>query len=236
MRLRRITLMAIYWVSRHTPCTRLARHRHVEGYLAVVLAGGFVEAGDGPRIRAQSGDVIVHSAYEAHQDGFETSGAIVLNLPLPRDVTAASGRVCDPEAIARVAERDPAEAAALVRTSLLPPRAPLNDWPDQLAAALNGETDIVLGDWARTAGIAPQSLSRGFRQTYGVSPQLYRLEQRARRALCCLQGWSGSLARLAAETGFADQPHLTRTVMKLTGLTPGRLRVQSVQSGRKAVG
>jgi AraC-like DNA-binding protein len=225
--------MLTHWLSRHAPRTRLARHRHAEGYVAVLLAGGFVEAGDGPRLHVQAGDVIAHSDYEAHQDAFGASGARVLNLPRPLQPTVTYGRVRDPDAVVRVAERDPVEALALVFGSLEPAAAPLDDWPDQLAAALAGDTNVSLGAWARAAGLARQSLSRGFRCAYGITPQRYRLEQRARRTLRLLPGWTGSLSALAAESGFADQAHLTRTLRALTGLTPGQLRVQCVLSRRQ---
>jgi hypothetical protein len=33
-------------ISRHAPGGRMQRHRHAEGYIALVLSGGYVEAGD----------------------------------------------------------------------------------------------------------------------------------------------------------------------------------------------
>jgi AraC-like DNA-binding protein len=39
-----------------------------------------------------------------------------------------------------------------------------------------------------------------------------------------LPGWQGSTAALAAEAGFADQAHLTRAVVALTGQTPNRFK------------
>jgi AraC family transcriptional regulator len=43
-------------------------------------------------------------------------------------------------------------------------------------------------------------------------------------ALSLLTSSEFSLSRLAAETGFADQSHLTREVRAATGITPGALR------------
>ena len=37
---------------------RLSRHRHAHGYAAVVLAGGYEEAGERARLRVRAGDVI----------------------------------------------------------------------------------------------------------------------------------------------------------------------------------
>lgn len=219
-------------LTRHSPGERLARHRHRQGYIALVLEGGFVEAGDGARIGARPGDVIVHEPFDAHADAFTGRRSVVLNLPFLPGLDAL-GRVDDADEAARLAERDPWAAARWVALNMAPGRERCADWPDLLAEALSGEAEIGLAEWARGVGVRPQSLSRGFRQAYGVSPKRYRLEQRVRAALRRLPGWRGTLAALAAEAGFADQAHLTRAVAAITGRTPHYWRVQSVQAARR---
>jgi AraC-like DNA-binding protein len=214
------------WMTRHSASERMPRHRHIEGYAALVLAGGYVEAGDRGRIRVQAGQVVIHGAYEAHQDHFARAGAIVLNLPLIAGLDAITGVVADADAIAREAERDIRAAAALLKETIRPMNALLTDWPDQLAAALASQRDFSIEDWADEMGLAPQSISRGFRQAYGVSPKRFRLEQRTLRALRKLQTWPGTLAGLAADAGFSDQAHLTRAVLAMTGVAPHRLRLR----------
>jgi AraC-like DNA-binding protein len=204
----------------------MPRHRHTEGYAALVLAGGYIEAGDRGRMRVQSGQVVVHGAYEAHQDHFASAGALVLNLPLVGKLDAITGVVADADAIAREAERNILDAAALLKEAIRPLDIQLTDWPDQLAAALASQRDFSIEDWADEMRLAPQSISRGFRQAYGVSPKRYRLEQRTLQALRKLQAWPGTLAALAADVGFSDQAHLTRAVLALTGVAPHRLRIK----------
>jgi AraC-like DNA-binding protein len=208
---------------------RMIRHRHADGYVALILAGGYVEAGDAGRIRAEAGQVLIHQAYESHQNAFSICGATVLNLPLADRLDAAIGKIDDVDAVVRLAERDPPGAAQMLRCAMQPLNTRLQDWPDQLAAALASEADFSLGEWARRMRLAPQSLSRGFRCAYGTTPKRYRVEQRALRAIRALRDWRGSLAALAAETGFADQAHFTRAVGMLTGVAPNRLRVKYVQ-------
>jgi hypothetical protein len=89
--------------------TVLDRHLHIESYLALVLSGGYEEAGDRGCLRVLAGDVLLHSAFEAHLDRYQPSGADVLNLALPSGFTCqhVSMRVPDPDAIVRIAERDP---------------------------------------------------------------------------------------------------------------------------------
>jgi DNA-binding Lrp family transcriptional regulator len=96
----------------------------------------YVEAGDSGRIRAQPGQVLVHNAHEAHQDDFSSVDAQVLNIPLVEELDVVTGTVKDPDAIARLAERDIASAAALLKDAIRPLDGQLADWPDKLAAAL----------------------------------------------------------------------------------------------------
>lgn len=65
------------------PGLSIARHRHRQGYVAVVISGGYQEAGLGGRFDLKAGDVVVHRAFDAHLDQVERAGADVINLPLP---------------------------------------------------------------------------------------------------------------------------------------------------------
>ena len=218
-------------ITRHARGAHLPRHRHAEPYLAVVLAGGYVEAGDGGRWRARPGTVVVHGAYEAHGNGFEAAETVVLNLPVPAGLAPVAALIDDVDAIARVAERDPVSAATLVSTMLRPGADRLDDWPDLLAAALSADPSLSIRAWADAVGLAPASVSRGFARAYGVSPKRYRLEARARQALHAVAGSRAQLAEIAAAHGFADQAHMTRALVAMTGAPPGAFRAKSVQAG-----
>lgn len=202
-----------------------ARHRHEHAYAALVLDGGYVEAGDAGRRAVSAGEVVLHEGFEAHFNRFGGRGAWVLNLPLPDGwrPTQSFMRVSDPDRIAHVAERDLRAATAGLIEQLAPVATQPDDWPDHLAAALRGDSRTCLAAWARRTGIAPGSVSRGFRQAYGVSPARYRSEARTRQALKRLSE-PASLADLAFETGFADQAHMTRAIVALTGRPPGGWR------------
>ncbi len=84
----------------------LDRHVHEEGYAALVLSGGYEEAGDRGRFQVKEGDAIFHEPFEAHLDRFSETGAVVLNLRLPVGGSYAPGiaKVADPDSVARVAE------------------------------------------------------------------------------------------------------------------------------------
>ncbi len=216
--------------GRHAPGESLPRHRHAQGYIALVLDGGYEEAGDQGRVAARPGTVVVHGDWTAHRDCFGARGARVLNLPLPTGLAAGAGYIANPDAAARLAERDPAAAATYVQEHFRLGAVRCDDWPDQLADALTADPGLALTPWADRLGLDPASVSRGFARAYGVSPKRFRLEARTRRALAMLISWRGSLAGLAADQGFADQAHLARSVVALTGSPPIRFRAKSVQA------
>lgn len=219
-------------ISRHGAAGQLKRHRHAEPYVAVALAGSYVEAGDNGRVRATVGTVIAHGPLTAHRNEFGIGGAIVLNLPAIEGVSG-TGTIGDVDALARLAERDVREAARLLAEHFRPITVSPWDWPDQLADVLARDPDVRISSWACAIGLDPASVSRGFARAYGVTPKRFRLEARVRRAVGDLPAWNGSLAELAAAHGFADQAHLTRSVRALTGTTPQMLRAKSVQAGNR---
>lgn len=223
--------MGFHGLQRYSAGAPMPRHRHAEPYMAIVIEGGYLEAGDSGRIDARPGDVLLHGAYDAHRDGFLPRGATVLNLPLVTGARAGFGRIDDVDAIVRLAERDQQQASIEARSDLQWRSAPLADWPDLLAAALRDDPDLVISSWADGMGLAAASVSRGFARAYGVSPKRFRFEARVRGAARRLPYWRGSLAALAAELGFADQAHMTRAIAAMTGHTPNRLRAKSVQAG-----
>jgi AraC-like DNA-binding protein len=215
---------------------RLPRHRHLGAYAAVVLAGEFVEAGDRGRYRLTGGKVVFHSAFEAHRDDFGRTGAVVLDLPLTRCPPLTTGVLDAMDAVVRLARLDVRAAAALLLENVRPSEGELADWPDELARALADEPHLCLATWAEQCGLSPQTVSRGFRRAYGTSPKRFRAEHRTQRALRVLPRWTGTLGGLAAEVGFADQAHMTRAVLSLTGWTPGQLRAKWIQDGSRASG
>ena len=95
---------------------------------------------------------------------------------------------------------------------------------DEVRQALHEEPDLGLTELARRVGLSPFHLSRIFKQACGLTISAYRVRLRVRRALERLGDGERDLARLAVDTGFADQAHLTRRVRSETGDTPGQLR------------
>ena len=153
---------------------------------------------------------------------------------------------------ARAARRSPPRAAAAPRspTSPTPEAAPrdllvrvqllvaarLADAaaPDPLVAdavrRLRWATDDV-GSLTTTLHISERQLRRRVQSATGLAPKPLHRMLRFQRFLSLAQHAIASgvapagdgLARLAAEAGYADQPHLNRECLRLTGASPGAL-------------
>jgi AraC-like DNA-binding protein len=112
----------------------------------------------------------------------------------------------------------------LLQTAWSSPPA-LVDWCDALAAELIANPSLRLSCWAEQKGLAPWTVSRGFARAYGISPEAFRARARARWAWQAICGGAMPLAGIAAELGFADQAHMTRSVRELTGRPPRAWRL-----------
>src|SRR5580658_7033487 len=102
--------------------TVLPRHRHQHSYLALVVSGGYEEAGDRGRRQVCAGDVVIHGGFEAHLNRYNKKGADVLNLPLPTLMEPAAPfmRAPDPDTAVRLAERDPQGALEFLLATMTP--------------------------------------------------------------------------------------------------------------------
>jgi AraC-like DNA-binding protein len=166
---------------------------------------------------------------DAHLDRFSHKGARILNLVDTgwcfRAWTVA--HVANADAIARTAETDPISANLQLREQLVKTTRSPGDWPDMLAAELICNPQLPIGAWAAAYGLAAETVSRGFRRVFGLTPASFRAEARARRALAEIIGCAESLASITVLSGFADQAHMSRATRALTGQAPAYWRQRS---------
>jgi AraC-like DNA-binding protein len=218
--------------QRLKPATYLERHRHTRACVAIVLDGRYHEAGDNGRWHTQPGDVLVYQPFTSHLNYIPTASTI-LNLPLAREVLRLRPRyrIDDVDRLVITAERDSYEATGMLLEQLLPGRAAFDEPVDHLAhqlAVLDAPGVQVL---AQKLNVCRETVFRRFRSVYGVSPTRYRTEARTRCAWLEIVTSSTPLATVAADFGFADQAHLSRSVRALTGATPCQWRATFVQDG-----
>ncbi len=98
---------------------------------------------------------------------------------------------------------------------------------------LSGE--LSLAGMAAAAEVSPSHFATLFKRSTGLSPHRYALNRRVERARELLQFTAIPIAEVAAQTGFADQSHLTRVMRRETGLTPKMIRENETGSRRKIV-
>ncbi|MBD3006386.1 helix-turn-helix transcriptional regulator [Streptomyces sp. 5-10] len=123
-------------------------------------------------------------------------------------------------------------STAIGRTVTGPtPLAPTSSGRDRPLIAAAREAIIeahpasdTLFSLAKLLGVSPYSLSRAFPRELGVTVTQYRQRVRIGKALDRLEAGEHSLSTLAADLGYADQAHLTRTMRQHLGHTPTALR------------
>lgn len=212
------------------PCSfSLPRHRHLHAYAAVVLAGCFEESGYNGRICATAGDVLIHPAMDCHGNQKVCAGVKLIRLDWP-DASGVGGlyHLENVDELVRTAQKDIIEATHLLKRMLrercVASPGQRNDWPDLLVADLAKNVSIEIGVWAEVNGLARETVSRGFAAAYGVAPSILRAELRARSAWLRITRGSECLCRIAVDTGFADQAHMTRWIHRVTGAPPNAWR------------
>ena len=84
--------------------------------------------------------------------------------------------------------------------------------------------DMRLEHIAGAAGMSAFHFARLFKNTTGMSPYRYLMRARVEQAKALLRGGEQSLARIAAELGFADQSHMTTVFKRFAGTTPKAFR------------
>jgi AraC-like DNA-binding protein len=79
---------------------------------------------------------------------------------------------------------------------------------------------------AESLGVSDRQLRRRFHESVGYGPKTLDRVLRFRRLVAqagAVAAGESDLARLAADLGYADQAHMTRDCMRLSGCTPAQL-------------
>jgi AraC-like DNA-binding protein len=141
------------------------------------------------------------------------------------------------EAVDGAADADAALDRLLGHLARVLDPEPVDPLVSAAVAALRWRSDDV-GLLTRTLHISERQLRRRVEAAVGLSPKALHRTLRFQEFLALGQHaiahgrapTEEGLARLAAEAGYADQAHMNRECMRLTGLTPGALlgRAQEV--------
>lgn len=206
------------------PGRTLGLHRHANAYAALILSGGYEEVGPDGRHLCQAGHMVIHPSFHAHRDAVGERGALIVNIPLDDQAVDLIGYgvldIGDVSGFRKFAESFEGRL----------PDGVLGDFdavdalnpPGWLTAFLHDIlSGMPAGQAARRQGRSPEHAGRVCRTWFGLTPVQLRQEYRLRKAIRSLRHGARP-ADVAAECGFADQPHLTRALKRMTGLTPRR--------------
>lgn len=229
-------------------------HYHDRAVLSVVVEGRFVQRFPGKECDCPAGGFIVKPPGERHVDRWaaERSRHLIIE-PHPRahDELLGDGFFEETryavdrgaEALARrlmheLASDGPAKDLAIEAIALelmvrilrgagpgvsrgAPPI-----WLRRIRELLDDRfrENLSLDELATVAGVHRSHLSRTFGEYYSVGLADYVRELRIQAAARDLAESEDSISRIALRNGFSDQSHLTRTLKRAVGLTPGRYR------------
>ncbi|MBV9833743.1 MAG: AraC family transcriptional regulator [Alphaproteobacteria bacterium] len=117
-----------------------------------------------------------------------------------------------------------ADALVAADPSMPPRRLSARDWRAVGRAREMLDETLIEGvssaELETATGQTRYSLARHFRACLGTSPYRYLVMRRLDRARALMQN-GAPLAHAAAESGFADQSHMTRHFRSTYGLSPG---------------
>jgi AraC-like DNA-binding protein len=241
-------------LSESTPVRRrkLPRHDHAGPFFCLLVSGRYEERLAGRTLSYEPGGVAFHPAGLRHADDL-FAGSRLFGVELaPRYQAALDDLPARPGPCLHGAGAEAAWLAARVRAEWRrgDPCAALaieglvlemlaaagraaqrrpGAAPPWVARAL----ELVRADFARALTVAriaravgapPAHLATAFRRHQGVTLAGAVRRRRVEAACARLADPDVALADVAAETGFADQSHLTRVFKRVTGTTPGAYR------------
>ncbi|SFT51294.1 transcriptional regulator, AraC family [Geodermatophilus amargosae] len=93
---------------------------------------------------------------------------------------------------------------------------------DRLVALVESRPDLTRVDQlCAQTGLSERALQRLAARRLGLSPKWLVQRRRLQEAAERLRDRTATAAQVAADLGYADQPHLTRDFARVTGMTPG---------------
>jgi AraC family transcriptional regulator len=84
--------------------------------------------------------------------------------------------------------------------------------------------NLSLTELASIINISPTYFASLFKQSMGIAPHQYVIQQRVEQAKFLLSKTDLAIADIASKVGFSSQSHLTQQFKRLTGMTPKQVR------------
>jgi len=225
-------------------------HEHEQGSIDFVLEGGGRGVYAGREVESRAGMVEFFREEIRHKFVGGGGGIRTMHVLLPGDVLRGSAGLRDIALETLVHTRAQAIALALLgelhdtdESSMLQAESLIHELIDEVTRAaarpraragwigtvrdylheVHGRP-VTLAELADHAGVHRAHLAREFKSKLGVSVGAYHRAVRVQLAAQRLACGGVSIARVAHETGFADQAHLTRVFRDHFKVTPSVYR------------
>lgn len=242
-------------LSRYQSNQGLPQHAHADSYVCLNLGNAFVETSCAWGSAEVAPLVAVsHPEGAAHGNSFGVGGGVCLSVfcEVPQSrfwkLATKSHRIAGGAYIRKLGEllsqelgygssHDSCTALSLAELSLqliqgLSEKAGnANREHHRVSTALDAVRDDPAHAWtirelANIASLHPTHLARQVRIVTGQTFGEHLRRRRIVAAINLLKADGSCLADVAARCGFSDQAHLSRTMKRLTGVTPGTLRAK----------
>lgn len=222
--------------ARYRPGTRIGWHRHAVPVLVYGDGGPCYERHNGrsrskARLNYHPAGYEHELVYGGHTDvlAVELAGDIG-KLPTQSVTLPATAYGCIWETMAAAAHADTAGVDSHIRQVIALANQQVQsgepEWLRLVRSRIHDSWDK--GPSARAlaaaAKVSVPHLSREFRRWTGVSMRRYAQFLRLDRARHMIWSTDLPLSRVAAETGFTDESHLSRALQGRSGFAPGQLR------------
>lgn len=225
-------------LTRYERDAHLPLHAHERPFATVVVGGRYRETVRGATRICAADAIVVHEPQESHADTF---AATTTCLDVHGPSFERSAVLSTPAATAMAMKlrrefRHPDAFSSMVIESVMlelaaesgrgvrdEHRAPA--WLRQLRETIEERfcEPLTIAELAASAGVHPTHAARAFRHCYGTTAGELLRELRVGYAKQRLAS-NDSLFDIAADCGFADQSHFTRTFRRATGTTPAAFR------------
>ena len=217
---------------------RLPFHTHSDSFVTVVLAGGFREQSPALSLDCGTHQVVIHEPQVRHRNHFLARRTRCLSVQgghFRRTAGLTSAAIAAmavklysefrrPDALSSLV-LDAVMSEMFVTAERLGERIPARKWLGEIHAVIERRFDepLTLSGLAQWVDVHPGYLARAFRRHFGLTVGERIREKRIEYVRQRLES-KASLGVIAADAGFADQSHMTRTFRRAVGLTPARYR------------
>jgi AraC-like DNA-binding protein len=229
----------------YLPGFHMPPHTDMWSKISIVIDGSVGERTTETDAAGKTGSIFIKPSYALHENHFSDKPAKLLTMSLKNDAVFSRYFDCwqflnHPKVYVKAIElwtklrrlKNDGELNAALRTfsNELPPLSRENEnafyWCGQFKHLLteNLTEPERIGLISQKIALHRVYLGRTFKRLNGTSPSEYRHFAKTAAALVELVLTDKSISSIAADSGFSDQSHLTRTLKRQLGVTPAKFR------------